>query len=227
MTFKDKINLQLTSLQYGVGTAVAKFLVRRVGSGSKIHSSLKYWSPSRICIDERCEIRQGVFLDARSPQKIAISIGEGTRIKDFVGIAAYGGEVIIGKNVLIGRCSTIFGHGGVFIGDYAMVGPNTIIVSSNHLPYLTGTPFQKQGFTRQSIHIERNVWIGANVTILGGSWIKSDVVVGAGSTVCGRLESGWLYRGIPATKIKELPKHKPKDLEAYHRNWDLFKMECV
>ncbi|MGA9348052.1 MAG: acyltransferase [Anaerolineae bacterium] len=184
--------------------------------------SVRYWSPSRIWIGANCEIRHGTFLDARSSKDIAIQIGDGSRIKDYVGFATYGGEIQLSKNVLVGRCSTIFGHGGVYIGNNTMISPHTLIVSTDHLAYLGNTPFQGQGFTREPIYIGENVWIGANACILAGSTIASNVVVGAGAVVRGSLPSGWLYGGIPAEPIKPLDVvHKPEDLTVYTRDWDL------
>ena len=221
MTSHDKVSYWIASLEYAVGTWIARILLHRVGSGSRVHVSVRYWSPSRIWIGANCEIRHGTFLDARSSKDIAIRIRDGSRIKDYVGFATYGGEIQLGKNVLVGRGSTIFGHGGVYIGDNTMLGPNTLIVSSNHLAYLDGTPFQDQGFTREPIHIGENVWIGTNACILAGSTIASNVVVGAGTVVQGDLPTGWLYGGIPAEPIKPLDIYKPKDLRVYTRDWDL------
>lgn len=221
MTFRDKTNQQIASLDYIIGTLIAKSKVNHLGAGSRVHPSVKYWYPTRIWIGSNCEIRHGTFLDARSKEKIGISIGDGSRIKDYVGFMAYGGQIILGRNVLVGRCSTIFGHGGVYIGDNTMLSPHIMIVSSNHLAYLDGTPFQEQGFTKEPIHIGENVWVGAQTCILGGSEIASNLVIAAGAVVNGILESGWIYGGVPAKPIKRLEISKPKELVTYYRDWSL------
>ena len=221
MTFQDKVSYWIASLEYVVGTWIARILLHRVGSGSRVHVSVRYWSPSRIWIGANCEIRHGTFLDARSSKDIAVRIGDGSRIKDYVAFATYGGEIQLGKNVLVGRCSTIFGHGGVYIGNSTMISPHTMIISTDHLAYLSSTPFQEQGFTREPIHIGENVWIGANACILAGTTIAANVVVGAGAVVSGDLAGGWLYGGIPAEPIKPLDVHKPEDPTVYARDWDL------
>ncbi len=222
MHFRDFIYSKIKAAEYVIGTSAAKGFVKHVGSKCQIHYSVKYWQPSQIWIGDNCEIRHGTFLDARSDNSIAIKIGDGTRIKDYVGLATYGGKIHLGANVLIGRGSSIFGHGGVHIGSESMIGLNTVIISSDHLSYVDGTPFQSQGFTREAIKIEGNVWLGSNVCVLAGSHIHSDVVVGAGAVVQGILNSGWLYGGIPAKPIKQLEKTKPEELMAYTRDWDLF-----
>ena len=52
--------------------------------------------------------------------------------------------------------------------------------------------------------IGSDVWIGARVTVLMGAKINNRVVVGAGSLVNKDLESGYIYAGIPAKKIKKI-----------------------
>lgn len=217
----DKLAHLRNTLEYNLGTLIAKFFIRNIGRKNKIHFSVKYWLPSKIELQSNCEIRNGVFIDARSTKNVGVSIGEGTRVKDCVGLAAYGGQIRIGKKVLIGRGTTIFGHGGVYIGDNTMIGPNTAIISSDHIAYIDERPFQEQGFTREAIYIDENVWIGANVCILSGSNISSNVVIAAGSVVKGKLEGGWLYAGIPAKQIKQLENSRPDGVEIYTRDWDL------
>lgn len=221
MRISDQTAYWINALEYQLGSSVARLLVNKVGNRSKLHWSIKYWSPSKICIGEGCEVRHGTFLDARSKSRIAIGIGDGSRIKDYVGLAAYGGEIHLGKNVLISRAVTIFGHGGVYIGDNSMIGPHSQILSTDHIAYLSDEPFQRQGFTREPIHIGQNVWIGANVCILAGSNVSAHVVVAAGAVVTGELKTGYIYGGIPAEPLKPLPRERPAHLKIYMRDWSL------
>lgn len=54
--------------------------------------------------------------------------------------------------------------------------------------------------------------VGMGAILLDGSIIENDVMIGAGSLISPgkRLESGWLYRGRPATQARPL---KPEELE--------------
>ena len=58
------------------------------------------------------------------------------------------------------------------------------------------------------IQVGDNVFIGARSIILPGSIIEHDVVVGAGSLVKGRLESGFVYAGVPVKKIKSTQEYR-------------------
>lgn len=221
MALRDKVAFWIASSNYKLGTLLAHMLIAQLGRGCQIHPSVHFLSPSHIKIGDRCEIREGCSLDARSGEGMSISIGSGSRIKDHVVFTAYGGKIIVGRNVLIGRCSTIFGHGGVSIGDNSMISPSSVIVSSNHLSILDGTPFQDQGFTREPISIGENVWLGAHVCVLAGSRIGANAVVAAGSTVRGDLAGGWVYGGLPAKPIRRLDSSRPDNITVYERNWGL------
>lgn len=218
--FKKSL-VAISSLEYFLGTVKSKMLLGYLGTSTQIHWSVKYWDPYSISIGDNCEIRHGSFIDARSKSKNAIVIEDGCRIKDYVGLAAYGGSIKLGKNVLVGRCSTIFGHGGVNIGDNSMLSPYVMIITSEHITRLNGTDFQSQGFTREPIIIGQNVWIGAHVTVLAGSEIAPNVVIAAGAVVKGQVDEGFIYGGIPAKPIKKIPSEAPLDVKVYKKDWGL------
>lgn len=67
------------------------------------------------------------------------------------------------------------------------------------------------------IIIENNVFIGMNTMILPGSYIESDVIVGAGSIVRKRLESGFVYAGIPIKKICTIREYKEKNMICFDK----------
>ena len=221
MALRDTVCTELASLEYAMGTLVARGLLRGVGSGCRIHASVRYLQPTRIVVGSGCEIRAGTILDGRSSSRPSINIGDGCRIKDHVSLACYGGSITLGTNVLVGRCATIFGHGGVRVGDDSMLGPMVTVVSDEYLSYLEHGPFQAQGFTRSPIEIGSNVWIGGGVTILAGVSIGSDSVVGAGSVVNSDLPSCWLSGGVPAKPVRRLGSDRPPDVRVCHRDWGL------
>ena len=52
-----------------------------------------------------------------------------------------------------------------------------------------------------SIEIESNIFIGHKSILLPGTYIESNVIIGAGSVVKGRLLKNSVYAGVPARKI--------------------------
>lgn len=113
------------------------------------------------------------------------------------------GKLILGENSHLGAmCYVNVCYGNVTIGDNVAIGPHTMIIAySNH--YESGKKTTDVRIIKD-ILVGSNVFLGANCTILPGSIIESDVVVGAGSVVRGRLESNGIYAGIPCKKIRYL-----------------------
>lgn len=112
--------------------------------------------------------------------------------------------VFFGDNVSVHPFCYIDGHGGVSVGDNVSIAHATSIVSFDHTWADVGKPIKYNPSVKRGIVIEDDVWIGCGVRILAGTYIESRVVVAAGAVVKGRLESGWLYGGMPAKKIKAL-----------------------
>ncbi len=128
-------------------------------------------------------------------------IDENSKIDNFVKIKHVGGtgDIKIGKNVYLNSGTVLYSGNGIMIGNNVLIGPNCSIVPSNHNYTKIDTPMYLQGFmpSKGGIIIEDDVWIGANVTILDGTIIKTGVVIGANSLVKGQFEAFTIYAGNP------------------------------
>ncbi len=92
---------------------------------------------------------------------------------------------------------------GITIGNYVMMGPECIIITSDHRIDNPALPMCGQGFTKVlPVTIEDDVWIGARVTILKGVTIGKGAVVGAGSVVTKDVPPYAVVGGNPAKVIK-------------------------
>ena len=91
--------------------------------------------------------------------------------------------------------------GGIDIADDVMIGSNVSIITSGH-PI---EPLQRRaGVTAAPIVIERNVWIAAGVTIIGGVTVGENSVVAAGSVVTQDVPPNTLVGGNPARVIRSI-----------------------
>jgi acetyltransferase-like isoleucine patch superfamily enzyme len=113
-----------------------------------------------------------------------------------------GGESIrVGRNVFINQNCTMYDLGGIDIADDVMIGPNVSIITSGH-PI---EPSQRRAFViAKPIVIERNVWIAAGATIIGGVTVGENSVVAAGSVVTRDVPPGTLVGGNPARVIRSI-----------------------
>ncbi len=114
---------------------------------------------------------------------------------------AGGNEIRVGHNVFINQNCTFYDLGGLDIADDVMIGPNVSIITTGH-PL---EPSQRRAATvGKPIAIERNVWIAAGATIIGGVTIGENSVVAAGSVVTKDVPPNALVGGNPARIIRTI-----------------------
>ncbi len=94
--------------------------------------------------------------------------------------------------------------GGICIGNDVSIAHGCSIISATHSWDNPEIPIKYNPVNSAAVEICDDVWIGCGVRILGGSKINKRVVVAAGSVVRGELESGYIYGGVPAKKLKQL-----------------------
>lgn len=113
-----------------------------------------------------------------------------------------GTNLIIGNHVDIAWGVIITSGGGVEIGDRSLIGYGTKILSTNHaIPAKPGRIFDS-GHIKSRVIIAKDVWIGANCTIVAGVKIGEGAVVAAGSVVTKDVEPFTIVGGVPAKLIK-------------------------
>ena len=105
-------------------------------------------------------------------------------------------SITIGNNVNIqdgAVVHTLYQRSKTTIGDNVSIGHNATV----------------HGAT-----IESNCLIGMGATILDNAVVESGAIVAANALVTSgmRVESGWIYAGVPAKKIKEVSKEQQEDI---------------
>lgn len=111
-----------------------------------------------------------------------------------------GKHITIGKNVFINFDCTFLALGGITIQDDVLIGPKVSLITENH-PL---NPEERKGLIAKPIMIKKNVWIGANATILPGVTIGENAVVAAGAVVSKDVPHNTVVGGIPAKFIKNV-----------------------
>ncbi|HTH99389.1 MAG TPA: sugar O-acetyltransferase [Acidisoma sp.] len=114
---------------------------------------------------------------------------------------AGGDEIRVGRRVFINQNCTFYDLGGLDIADDVMIGPNVSLITAGH-PL---EPSQRRTATiGKPIAIERNVWIAAGATIIGGVTVGENAVVAAGSVVTKDVPPNTLVGGVPARVIRPI-----------------------
>jgi len=112
-----------------------------------------------------------------------------------------GVDISVGHNVFINQNCTFYDLGGLNIADDVMIGPNVSLITSGH-PI---DPSQRRnGVIAKPIVIERNVWIAAGATIIGGVTVGENSVIAAGSVVTKDVPPNVLVGGNPARVIRSI-----------------------
>ena len=114
---------------------------------------------------------------------------------------AGGLDISVGRNVFVNQNCTFYDLGGLHLADDVMIGPNVSIITSGH----PVDPFRRRACVIATpIVIERNVWIAAGATIIGGVTVGENSVVAAGSVVTRDVPPNTLVGGNPARVIRSI-----------------------
>jgi acetyltransferase-like isoleucine patch superfamily enzyme len=108
----------------------------------------------------------------------------------------------IGDDVSIAKDVVIVAIGGVQIGDRAMIGYGSKLISAGHnIPDDRG-PMRFSGALLKEVVIEKDTWLGTQTVILPGVTIGEGAIVAAGAVVTKNVEPFAMVGGVPAKLIK-------------------------
>ena len=114
----------------------------------------------------------------------------------------YGNHIHFGEDVFVNINSYFMDGGEIFIGNHVFIGPSCGFYTATHP---LDADRRNQGLEKAlPIHIEDDVWIGANVVILPNVCIGKGSVIAAGSVVTHDIEAYSLAAGVPAEIKKKL-----------------------
>ena len=150
-------------------------------------------------LDPGAEAWHGLMLARRG----RISMGAHCQLGRGALLHPWGGSIRLGCNVFLGPYVVVYGHGGVEIGDQALISMHCRILSSNHAIPPPGIDIRTRPDEMLPTKIGRDVWLGAGVTVLGGVEIGDGCVVGAGAVVTRDLPSHTISWGNPAQVVRE------------------------
>ena len=145
----------------------------------------------------QCDTRKKDEIRAMEQELVGRQLEEGTYLTPPLQIDC-GSRVILGKNVFANHNLTMMSLGTITIEDGVMLGPEVGLFTVNHEPKNIRTIMTKE------IHIKKNAWIGARVSILPGVTIGENAIVGTGSIVTKDIPDNCVAVGNPARVIKQL-----------------------
>lgn len=129
--------------------------------------------------------------------------GENVEVEN--GFRGYGLENIqLGSDIYLGYECTLFGYGGIKIGDGSILGHRVEIQTRNHnydSDDLLAIPYDSR-YIHKPVTIGRFVWVGSNVLIVPGVKIGDGAVIAMGSVVTRDVPERAVVGGNPASIIR-------------------------
>ncbi len=129
-------------------------------------------------------------------------LANGVRIGRHCILTAQNGSLVLGERAALSANVHVGADDGVItIGPRTAIGTGTVLRAANHRIDRTDIPMMDQGHVPGEIHIEEDVWIGANCVITADVRIGRGAVVGAGAVVTHDVEPYAIVGGVPARVI--------------------------
>ena len=125
-----------------------------------------------------------------------------------------GNDVYIGPHALF-LCT----ESQIFIGNKVLFGPHVSIIGGDHRITDVGRfiydVLDKHPEDDQDVHIEDDVWIGTNTTLLKGVTVGRGAVVAAGALVTKDVPPYAIVGGVPAKVLKY--RFTPEQIQEHER----------
>lgn len=174
-------------------------------NGNEIQNGVVIENPRNIEIGKSCKIEAFCNIKGGSKKPYKLVIGNRVHIRMWSFISADKSIITIEDDAFLAHSTWVAGRGDIVIGKNSMVGPHSVIVSSNHdymaikVPYYYAT---KE--VAKDISIGSNVWIGSNCVILPGVVIGDGSLIGAGTILTKSVPKNSLVTGIPGKIIRKI-----------------------
>lgn len=129
-------------------------------------------------------------------------------------------NVTIGNDVYIGpHALFLCTESQIFIGNKVLFGPHVTIIGGDHRITDVGRfiydVLDKHPDDDQDVHIEDDVWIGTNTTLLKGVTVGRGAVVAAGALVTKDVPPYAIVGGVPAKVLKY--RFTPEQIQEHER----------
>jgi galactoside O-acetyltransferase len=182
-------------------------LFGKCGRGVQFGEGIVLRHPRRIALGDRVVLTDWCVLDARNEvAETAITLDDDVICSNGVSLVCKGGTISIGARTGIGKDGIVHsvGDSGVTVGADVIVGPRCFFAGgTNYRTDRLDVPIRLQGNIEDGgVVIEDDVWLGANVTVLGGATVATGAVIAAGAIVTKSIPPRAIAMGQPAKVVR-------------------------
>jgi galactoside O-acetyltransferase len=182
-------------------------MFKKCGRGTLFGSGIVVRHPGKISLGENVVISEQCVLDGRHAADVdAIELGDNTILSNNVMLSCKNGTISIGANVGINAQSIIqsTNGNGVVIGNDCVIGQRCFVIGGGNydIRAVEGRIREQAIVDDGGVHVGSNVWLGANVTVLGGTEIGEGSIAAAGSVISKSVDPFSVCMGVPARVVK-------------------------
>ena len=180
------VGIVLAEVRAAVGREKLRRSLERSGPGIAIARGVEVRSPERLRLGAHVVIDRGVLLHCGGMSWSPSS-----------------GGITLGPHTYVGPRCVLFGAAGIEIAEAGLISPGVVITSHQHGFERLDVVMREQPLEFGPVVIQRDVWIGANATVLPGVTIGTGSVVGAGAVVTRDVPPRTVVTGVPARVARE------------------------
>lgn len=194
-----------------LGLALRKIFWPRLfgacGRGCMFAAGIVLRQPAKIRLGKSVVISEGCVLDARhGSADTSLLLGDNVILSTSVMLSCKNGTIDIGDNVGLNAQTIVQSTNDcpVHIGNDCVIGQRCFIIGggSYNIDRLD-VPIRMQGIQQDGgVRLEDDVWLGGNVTVLGGVMMAKGSVAGAGAVVTSSVDAGSVCLGVPAKVVR-------------------------
>lgn len=201
----------LTPVPGALGLILRKLLWPRMfgscGKGCAFAANIVIRHPCRIHLGKSVVISEGCILDGRHGSALnSIVLGDNVILSNGVMLSCKNGTIAIGDDTGLNSQTIVQSTNDcpVIIGRDCVIGQHCFIIGGGSYNMdKIDVPIRKQGIKRDGgVIIKDNIWLGGNVSVLGGVTMGSGSVAAAGAVVTHSVPEYSVNMGIPARTVR-------------------------
>ncbi len=178
------------------------------GRGCMFGAGIVVRHPGRIRLGRNVIISEGCVLDGRHAEaEDAIVLADNVILSNNVMLSCKNGTIRIGSDVGLNAQTIVQSTSGcpVEIGNDCVIGQRCFIIGGGS--YNTDrldVPIRTQGIRPDGgVRLEEDVWLGGNVTVLGGVSMGRSSIAAAGAVLTRSVGPRTVSMGVPARVVRE------------------------
>jgi len=205
----DMSQIWIRAVKPKLTACFARFLYG--GENCQIGKNFKADSLPRILVDKSAnlrigndvEFRRGVELRVHGKSRVVI--GDGVRIDRGVRIlATNSSDVTVGSGVRIGMYSVLNGGDTITIGARSLISGFVYLQTSMHRFVDSDKPIRDQGYNHAPVTIGGGAWLASHVVVMPGVKIGVNAVVGSNAVVTHDVSESAVVGGVPAKPLSKI-----------------------